>query len=53
MTKEKLEYLSDQVRHGIPIDFLEAIMVVEYQEGLRTKREMPLYNKLLNWWKEK
>jgi hypothetical protein len=35
---ERLELLSDKVRQGIPIDFIEAIEVIEYQEKLREMR---------------
>ena len=36
---ERLEALSDKVRMGIPIDFSEALEVIEYQERLRAERE--------------
>ena len=45
----RLEYLSDQIRKGIPVDFNEAIEAIEYQEGLREKRESSNWNKLWNW----
>ena len=35
----RLEELSDKVRKGIPIDFAEALEVIEYQESLRHERE--------------
>lgn len=34
-----LEALSDKVRSGKPIGFLEAIAVINYQERLRQERE--------------
>ena len=36
---ETLEALSDKVRKGEPVDFLEAIAVINYQENLRRERE--------------
>ena len=45
----RLEYLSDQIRKGIPVNFNEAIEAIEYQEGLREKRESSNWNKLRNW----
>jgi len=45
----RLEYLSDQIRKGIPVDFSEAIEVIEYQESLKEKRKSSGWNKLLNW----
>ena len=35
MKDERLEMLSDQVRRGIPIDFSEAIEVIDYQQRLQ------------------
>ena len=37
-----LEELSDKVRKGEPIGFLEAIAVINYQEALKTEREAML-----------
>lgn len=36
---ETLEALSDKVRKGEPVGFLEAIAVINYQENLRRERE--------------
>ena len=36
---ETLEALSNKVRKGEPVDFLEAIAVINYQETLRRERE--------------
>ena len=36
---ERLEELSDKVREGVPIGFLEAIAVIEYQGRWRRYRE--------------
>ena len=37
-----LEELSDKVRKGEPIGFLEAIAVINYQKALKTERESML-----------
>ena len=39
MKDERLERLSDQVRRGIPIDFSEAIEVIDYQMKLKQERK--------------
>ncbi len=36
---ERLEMLSDMVRKGEPIDFSEAMEVIEYQEQLKVERK--------------
>jgi len=47
---ETLEALSDKVRKGEPISFLEAIAVINYQEHLRRERaEQPWWKKLKHW----
>ena len=47
---ETLEALSDKVRKGEPIGFLEALAVVNYQENLRREREAnTLVAKLKRW----
>jgi hypothetical protein len=47
---ETLEALSDKVRKGEPIGFLEAIAVVNYQENLRREREAnTLVARLKRW----
>lgn len=38
MIDERLEYLSDQVRKGIPVSFDEAIEVINYQESKNRKQ---------------
>lgn len=45
----RLEYLSDQIRKGIPVDLKEALEVIEYQEGLKEKQKISTWNKLMNW----
>jgi hypothetical protein len=47
-----LEALSDKVRMGEPIDFFDAIAVIEYQERLRQERkENSLLGQLRSWWR--
>lgn len=36
---ERLEMLSDKVRMGVPIDFSEAIEVIDYQMKLQQERK--------------
>jgi hypothetical protein len=38
MKDDRLEILSDMVRKGQPIDFSEAIEVINYQENLKLER---------------
>lgn len=38
MKEDRLEMLSDKVRWGEPIDFLEAIEVIDYQKKLKQER---------------
>lgn len=45
MKNEQLEFLSDQIRKGVPVGIYEAIAVIEYQTQLRRERE---YNSMLN-----
>lgn len=50
---ERLEALSDKVRMGVPVDFGEAIEVIEYQERLKSeraeKRSRTLLGRLVRW----
>ena len=39
MSNERLEILSDKVRKGEPIDFIEALEVIEYQTQLKNNRK--------------
>jgi hypothetical protein len=52
-TDVRLEELSDKARMGIPIDFAEALEVIEYQETLRAEREAKkdktLFGRLRRW----
>jgi len=47
---KRLEFLSNQVRKGIPIDFGEAIEVIDYQTYL--KKNKPIKKNILNWIKQ-
>ena len=48
--RELLEALSDKVRRGEPIGFLQAIAVINYQEQLRAEREAnTLLARLRSW----
>ena len=47
-----LEELSDKVRKGEPIGFLEAIAVIDYQKLLKEEREYnKLHNRFKRWFK--
>ena len=48
---ERLEFLSDNVRKGIPISFTEALEVIEYQENLKTNKEKSFFKQVLKWFK--
>lgn len=37
---DRLDALSDKVRNGIPVDFMEALEVIEYQENLKAERKL-------------
>ena len=39
MKDDRLEILSDMVRKGQPIDFSEAMEVINYQENLKLERK--------------
>ena len=49
MKDARLELLSDKVRMGEPINIIEALEVIEYQEALRKKRNSTFWRKLLHW----
>lgn len=42
---EQLEKLSDKIRQGIPVDFTDAIEVIEYQDMLKRRRKPSLLAK--------
>ena len=46
----RLEELSDKVRKGIPISFIEALAVINYQEKLKANKPKPK-NKIYNFFK--
>jgi len=50
---ERLEALSDKVRRGIPIDFGEALEVIDYQKRLQAEREerrsKTLLGRVMRW----
>ena len=48
---ERLEALSDKIRQGIPVDFIEALEVIEYQQLLKEKRNNSLWERIKYWWK--
>ena len=49
--RELLESLSDKVRKGEPVSFLEAIAVINYQMELRRDREArSLKGRLKRWY---
>ena len=50
MKNDKLEFISDQIRQGIPVGIYEAIAAIEYQEQLRHKREQnSVFNRMNRW----
>jgi hypothetical protein len=47
---DRLEILSDMVRKGQPIDFSEAIEVINYQENLKLERKKNSFmHKVKRW----
>lgn len=46
MRDKRLEDLSDKVRSGEPIDFEEALEVINYQT-----RKKSLLDKFIGWWR--
>jgi hypothetical protein len=48
VTNERLEFLSDKVRKGEPVDFFEAIEVIAYQERLKKQKKQ---NKFIQFFK--
>jgi hypothetical protein len=49
----RLEELSDKVRRGVPINFWEAIEVIEYQDALKNKRRAAksktILGRMMHW----
>jgi len=46
MKDERLEALSDKVRKGEPIGFIEALEVIEYQENLKKQKSPSKFSKI-------
>lgn len=53
---ENLEIISDIIRHGIPVDFCDAIKAIDYQNALKVeklaKRNKRLVFRFFNWVKD-
>ena len=50
MKNDRLEFISDQIRQGIPVGIYEAIAAIEYQEQLRHEREQnSVFNRMKRW----
>jgi len=47
MKNQRMEELSDLVRRGIPIDFGDAIAVIDYQTKLREEKHIPSRSSLI------
>ena len=46
---ERLEQLSDKVRMGTPIDFMEALEVIEYQENKKKNKKKSFVRRIIDW----
>ena len=46
---ERLEKISDKVRMGIPIDLMEALEVIEYQENLKKNKRKSFVRRVIDW----
>ena len=49
---KRLEELSDKVRRGTPVSFIEAMEVIKYQEQLK-KNKLPFLDKVFKFFKLK
>jgi protein-arginine kinase activator protein McsA len=49
MKDDRLETLSDMIRKGQPIDFSEAIEVINYQENLKERKKNSFMYKVKRW----
>lgn len=50
MKNDKLEFISDQIRQGIPVGIYEAIAAIGHQEQLRHEREQnSVFNRMNRW----
>lgn len=53
-TDPDLEAISDKIRKGESVGFLEAIAAIHYQQQLRAEREAnSLLGRLRSWWQAK
>ena len=52
LVDKRLEELSDKVRRGTPVSFIEAMEVIEYQEQLK-KNRLPYVDRVLKFFKLK
>ena len=46
---ERLEQLSNKVRMGIPIGFMEALEVIEYQENIKKNKKKSFVRRIIDW----
>ena len=49
LKNERLEQLSDKVRMGMPIDFTEALEVIEYQENIKKNKKKSFVRRIVDW----
>jgi len=45
---ERLEVISDRIRHGIPVGMVEAIAAIDYQAAMRKERENNRWHRRLS-----
>ena len=46
---KRLEELSDKVRRGTPVSFIEAMEVIEYQENLKKNKRKSFVRRVIDW----
>lgn len=46
---ERLEQLSNKVRMGTPIGFMEALEVIEYQENIKKNKKKSFVCRIIDW----
>lgn len=49
--KLRLEMLSDKARQGIPINFIEAMAVIEYRIALQLNRQKSIFQRVKEWFR--
>ena len=49
---DRLEFISDQIRKGIPVGLYEAIEAIDYQNRLKEYKNKKWWKKILNWFKK-